>query len=200
MMSNNQNPNKELAKRFKTLRIKNNLTQEELAEKLDCSTQTIYNLENAKRPISKRMAKLISSSEVFGILDVDYLLDENVQYKSVVEKLMFSWKKTTKENKRKMEIVITLAELNGYDVEFNEPKNNRIITYNSEPITDEEIYESISVLNEYVLLKKHGKVLYTLSILDVWNLGSNLSEIFMANVKLCNKTKTDYSEWRIENG
>lgn len=199
-MSNSILYNKELAKRVRELRKENNFTQEELAEKLSCSTQTIYNLENRKRPISKKMAKLMASSEVFNIPDVNYLLDENVKHKSKFDEFQSMWQRMKKNDALKLQIVSSLAELNGYNVEINEPKSDRMITID-EPITDEEIDVAITALKNYFLFKKDNKIEFSLSLPDAYNLGDNMAEMFMSSIKWYLNTKQEYGiQGRANNG
>lgn len=180
-----------LANRFKEIRKENRLTQLELAEILNCTDQYISDMENQKSEIKPNIARLM---EYFFSVDSNYLLDENAEHKSKLDELRASLQRTKKHNALKLQIVSSLAELNGYIVEINEPKNNRKITID-EPMTDEEVDEVIELYKEYLLFKKNNKVKFALSIFDAYNLGDNLSELFMANIKLYLDTKKEYKGW-----
>ena len=205
-MHNKKSFNSELAKRFRDLRndkdltdklqltkITDNkpLTQEKLAELLGVGRKLIQDIENCRRGISKRTAKIMA--DIFRYSNVDYLLDENVEHKSELDKLRTRWQRIKKNDALKLQIVSSLAELNGYSVEINEPKNNRKITID-EPMTDEEVDEVIPLLKNYYLFKKDNKIEFSLSLPDIYNLGDNMAEMFMSSIKWYLNIKQEYGK------
>jgi len=60
MQENIENYLNDIAKNFKLLRKKSGLTQEQLAEKLDCSREFINRIENRKENLSLKMLLMFS--------------------------------------------------------------------------------------------------------------------------------------------
>lgn len=160
-------PNKELGNRVRALRKDAKLTQEKLAEKLHFTEKYIGDLENGRRNITPQTAELMAS--LFRC-DANYLLDENVEYKSDIDKFNTLLNETTQENYLMFNAICSLAVLNGYDVEIQDIKGNN------------KIGDVFLRMKEYMIFKKNGKKVFSLSLSKANQLGNNISEIFMSNI------------------
>ena len=177
-MKNEPIYNKILAKRFREMREDAKLTQEQLASKLHISPVQVYNYEKARRRITEQTADLMAM--IFSI-DASYLLDETVEYKTAAEKFKTEFQailnKCNQEARYMYNTICCLAFLNGYDVKIKdiESESRKIIKTGNG--TFEECF------NDYMVFSRNGKNEFSLSLEDAKNLGNNLSDIFMSNIK-----------------
>ena len=164
-------PNKKLGERVRELRKASNLTQEQLADKLNFSGKYIGDLEKGRRNITPQTAQLMAN--LFGC-DPKYLLDENVTDKSTIDTLNKALTQITYESHLMINAIISLAELNGYEVEVMDMwKSN-------------SLHESFSKMNEYIIFNKNGEKEFSMSLKEAILFGNNLSSIFEANIKFIN--------------
>lgn len=167
-------PSKILGNRVRELRKAANLTQPQLAERLNFTGKYIGDLESARRNITPQTAQLMAN--LFGC-DPKYLLDESVEDKNTVDTLNNALAQITLENHLMINAIVSLAELNGYEVEVMDMwKSN-------------SLHESFSKMNEFIIFNKNGEKEFSMSLKEANLFGNNLSSIFEANIKFIN-------EWR----
>lgn len=174
------NYNRTLADRFMQIRTENKLTRDALAEILHCSPQSIYNMEAAKRGITAKTAELFSREFHF---DMNYLLDEKVEFKSSLDKLNSDLKTSAHENSLINIAIVTLAELNGYDVKLNNIYE-----------CDGNIKTTFEKMRKYMIFTKDGKESFSLSLEEANRFGNNLSDLFLSNLEMLADFKTKYSK------
>ncbi|MBR5323057.1 MAG: helix-turn-helix transcriptional regulator [Clostridia bacterium] len=78
-----------IGKRISTERKRNNITQEQLAEKMNVSIQMISNLERGKKAI--KINNLLYLSQILGV-STDYILtgNKNLSEKSAISDKLFN--------------------------------------------------------------------------------------------------------------
>ena len=163
----------ELAHRLLKLRKEKKMSREKLAELAECSTNSIYYYENAERSITKDKAKRFA--EIFCI-DREYLLDESVAYKTALERFSIMHAASLKDNHLMYTAIISLATLNGYDVECERELNGTLD-------------EMITQVKNYMSFYKDGKKSFTLSIDEANTLGNNLSDALVSNINMIKTVK-----------
>lgn len=158
------NYSEELARRFREERKKQNLTIEELAEKLGVSVTSVANYEHHRRKITKNKAKAMAN--ICGI-DENYLLDESVMYPNQNAQISAVLGQANREGILLHNALLALFELNGYEVTVNEIKSNCQL---------EEALEGI---------KKHLTVNneLNLSLEETNKLGNAVNDLFMVLLK-----------------
>ena len=79
----------EIGKRISTERKRNNITQEQLAEKMNVSIQMISNLERGNKAI--KINNLLNLSQILGV-STDYILtgNKNLSEKSAISDKLFN--------------------------------------------------------------------------------------------------------------
>ena len=164
------NYNKTLADRFFEIRTNLKLTREELSEILNCSPQQIYNMETAKRGITIQTAKLFASAFRFNF---KYLLDESVIYASDIQEFNSVMKQSQYEGDLMLTIIISLAKLNGYELDSKAIHNEEIIS----------LKDYFAGRKEFLILKKDNNQL-SLSDEDINRIGNNISDKFQSDIDL----------------
>ena len=173
-MGNDQNYNKILGKRLSEYRKRKNLSQQALADIVGyASFQSISNIEQGKQPIKKDMA--IQFARIFGI-EENYFLDVNTEYPTQIDKFNAVLDTTSHDNYLMFHAICSLAALNGYDVEIQDIHGNGII---------EDIF---SKMKEFMIFKRNGKKVFSLSLEDANCFGNYLSDIFVSHIKWNIKT------------
>lgn len=181
---NQKKPSKKLGERVRALRKDANMTQAQLAEQIYVTSKFVGDMENARRSITKQSAKLMA--DVFQI-DMEYLLSEEVIYRTSAEKLSAELKEklqrsteiiqtSIKEYSLIEKAIISLASLNGYNVIIQDPFCGEI-----------PINEILSRVKKYMIFQHDGEEVFSLSQSDVDCIGNFLSESFMSGLKLRKK-------------
>ena len=178
-MKNGKVYNKILAKRFKELREANNLTQEQLADKLDCSKMKIYYIEACKRGINKHTAKDVA--ELFNI-DMNYLLDEKTAFKTSLDEFNSALKQSAYENSLMNTAIINLAKLNGFEITINDIYKG-----------DGNLKSTFENMRKFMTFNKDGEEVLSLSLEEVNQFGNNLSDIFISNIEMITVIKSKYA-------
>jgi len=180
-MKNEKIYNKELAKRFRTLRTDAELTREQLASRLHISPAQVYNYEKARRRITEQTADLMAM--IFSI-DASYLLDETVKYRTAAEKfkteLQTAMNEIDQDAYYMYNAIGLLATLNGYTVEIkgkSDIANDIRKTVSTGKGTIADAYK------EYMIFYRNGKKEFSLSLADANRFGNIISENFMSYIK-----------------
>ena len=186
-MKNEAIYNKELAKRFRTLREDAELTQEQLASRLHISPVQVYNYEKARRRITEQTADLMAM--IFSI-DASYLLDETVKYRTAAEKIKTEFQTAINESNQEAyymyNAICCLAALNGYTVEIKGKSDIANDLRKVLPTGKGKIGDSFK---EYMVFYRNGKKEFSLSLEDANHFGNHINDIFLSHIKWNVKTE-----------
>lgn len=122
------------SERLRSLRKKNHLTQEELAQKINVGKGVIGDLERGQRNPSKRVAGKLA---VLFDTDIEFWLDVDSELKKFEKEKQFNFLndsllslkksgklKTTKDLRKKKTLDIIL-ELIAYELDLDDPEENK---------------------------------------------------------------------------
>lgn len=170
-MKNNEKPNKILALRVRDLRREAHLSQAQLAEKASYSAKYISDMEATRRRISRDAADCLAP--ILGV-DSDYLYDASVKYKNREEKFKALSGHSKHMQKQMFDAICALASFNGYTVDVQDYRDGK----------GKDIKGMFSKMRNTLTFSRNGKIIFSLSLEDTFNLGHTLSEIFMSIITM----------------